>query len=844
MMDAMRPVTALPRVNPEFLLRPRLIDLLDQWSPVSVLLAPSGGGKAVLATQWAAHARTQGHDVLWVDGEVDGPDDVVAVLAAYADLPPSTDTRATLRRLRRALQRLPGRLAVVLNNAEPIIGAIGDELVEIVRDCRDVHLVACLRRRLDPVAKALLEAETRVVGLADLQFTNAEVRQLAALHGLELHEPEAAAIGDSVQGWAALLRTGLERLPDAQGHPVTTWSPRHVGWFLDVNVAPQLPPSAWAAIRRVSLVEEPVYGAVLAATGPLDDEAHVALEALGILDPLVSSGDPVVRLPPLMCAYFRERYDEAELGPSSTIHRAVVDHWLAQGHPARALHQAVAGRQWPLAVRIVEEHWWSLVLDDLAGLRDDLRQVPIGEVRERPLVDVGRHLVLPDDPRADSPTTRSWTVELLEAPDADLRERPPESAARATELLGLLILRELGDGDLGAALDLARRVDVVTAPLRRGAPGPVAPVVRRVALQAGTAWLLAGDLDRAVGELRTAVEGVEAPDAFAGDAAGRLALCAVLQGDRPETEDRLARWRALRPGGSAVVGDLAARIAAAGDAVQTLEPDDAELRALRRDVPVDSELWPHLWWVQAQHALAWGGRSRTRGELTRARERPAPHALSPWTHDLVATAEAEIWLSWGRIARAQRVLDDVAADSLPGALARARLARATGRRDEALLLLAPVLSVGHPFLHLRLDALAVAAWCHDGHDEPAARALLEDAVHIARHERLALPLSRVPREVLATYAGRVPHLGEILSMLDESRVRHLDVHEADLPALSRRETEVLGALARGLSLEQVARELFVSRNTVKTQTSALYRKLQVSDRHEAVRRAHQLGVLD
>jgi LuxR family maltose regulon positive regulatory protein len=38
--------------------------------------------------------------------------------------------------------------------------------------------------------------------------------------------------------------------------------------------------------------------------------------------------------------------------------------------------------------------------------------------------------------------------------------------------------------------------------------------------------------------------------------------------------------------------------------------------------------------------------------------------------------------------------------------------------------------------------------------------------------------------------------------------------------------------------------LFVSRNTVKTQAIAAYRKLGVTSRGEAVKRAHALGLVD
>jgi LuxR family transcriptional regulator of spore coat protein len=54
--------------------------------------------------------------------------------------------------------------------------------------------------------------------------------------------------------------------------------------------------------------------------------------------------------------------------------------------------------------------------------------------------------------------------------------------------------------------------------------------------------------------------------------------------------------------------------------------------------------------------------------------------------------------------------------------------------------------------------------------------------------------------------------------------------------LSRRELVVLSNLGRGLTLEEVAACLFVSRNTVKTQVRSLYRKLGVSTRADAVAR--------
>ncbi|MDF2989519.1 MAG: hypothetical protein K0S37_33 [Microbacterium sp.] len=61
--------------------------------------------------------------------------------------------------------------------------------------------------------------------------------------------------------------------------------------------------------------------------------------------------------------------------------------------------------------------------------------------------------------------------------------------------------------------------------------------------------------------------------------------------------------------------------------------------------------------------------------------------------------------------------------------------------------------------------------------------------------------------------------------------------------LTAREKEVLVLLVRGLKREQMASELFVSINTVKSQVRSLYRKLGVSTRGEAVREAHRRGLV-
>ena len=60
--------------------------------------------------------------------------------------------------------------------------------------------------------------------------------------------------------------------------------------------------------------------------------------------------------------------------------------------------------------------------------------------------------------------------------------------------------------------------------------------------------------------------------------------------------------------------------------------------------------------------------------------------------------------------------------------------------------------------------------------------------------------------------------------------------------LSPRELQVVALLETGDTLEDIGRRLYVSRNTVKTYTARIYRKLDVSDRYQAVNAARRLGI--
>ena len=88
---------------------------------------------------------------------------------------------------------------------------------------------------------------------------------------------------------------------------------------------------------------------------------------------------------------------------------------------------------------------------------------------------------------------------------------------------------------------------------------------------------------------------------------------------------------------------------------------------------------------------------------------------------------------------------------------------------------------------------------------------------------------------LGTLAERAEDLQHELDLTPEPEGAH---HTGLTPA----ELRLLPLLATHLSFREIAQQLFVSRNTIKTQAISVYRKLGVSSRSEAVAEAQRLGL--
>ena len=92
----------------------------------------------------------------------------------------------------------------------------------------------------------------------------------------------------------------------------------------------------------------------------------------------------------------------------------------------------------------------------------------------------------------------------------------------------------------------------------------------------------------------------------------------------------------------------------------------------------------------------------------------------------------------------------------------------------------------------------------------------------------ALLAPSITRRLVERFAGKQPWPAEV---------------NADLSALTPREREVLGLIARGLSNAELAAELTLSEATVKTHVARILTKLQLRDRVQAVVLAYETGLV-
>lgn len=82
---------------------------------------------------------------------------------------------------------------------------------------------------------------------------------------------------------------------------------------------------------------------------------------------------------------------------------------------------------------------------------------------------------------------------------------------------------------------------------------------------------------------------------------------------------------------------------------------------------------------------------------------------------------------------------------------------------------------------------------------------------------------------------RPPERQASAPVFDDSKINDLGI--------SKRELEVLALIVQGHTNQEIADQLFISLNTVKTHSARLFEKLEVNSRTKAINRAQELGIL-
>jgi LuxR family transcriptional regulator, maltose regulon positive regulatory protein len=181
-------------------------------------------------------------------------------------------------------------------------------------------------------------------------------------------------------------------------------------------------------------------------------------------------------------------------------------------------------------------------------------------------------------------------------------------------------------------------------------------------------------------------------------------------------------------------------------------------------------------------------------------------------------------------------------------LLRARAVQARGdgerTRDAWAGALGLAQACGYLGLVEQAQAYQVRGWLQSGRVDDVIRwqqacPLSHDVPPTYQQEITALTLVRV---LLSRWKGKggADYVHRLLSVLQAEQLAHGSLslaaphREPPLEPLTNRERKVLQRLSAGLSNAEIAAELVVSINTVRTQARSIYRKLNVKNRHEAV----------
>ena len=285
--------------------------------------------------------------------------------------------------------------------------------------------------------------------------------------------------------------------------------------------------------------------------------------------------------------------------------------------------------------------------------------------------------------------------------------------------------------------------------------------------------------------------------------------------------------------------------------------DEAESLLVRARRALRAEADPGSgWMLEVSHGFIEIARGRTEQALVAFREAERLAELLVPAHQLrtsLRSLQVQCLVRLGDVEAAASMLermDEQERETETGRSALAALLLARGHPEQAASLLASVVGDPPAGLHeiwlaiaMLLDAKAKAAFG----DIETAQDALEQLLDMAEREHLVLPFLLYPvPELLERHRGhRTTHAGlvaDILDLLSGDATRRTEP-QRPYEQLTESELRVLRYLPTNLSIPEIAGELNLSANTVKTHVRHLYAKLDAHGRSEAVERARDLALL-
>src|SRR4051794_263048 len=837
----------IPPVAAAAVERGRLTALLEDGiaRPVTLVAGPAGGGKTILMADWARQHAAHGR-VSWVTlGRAE-----VTLRGLWTALAATLGAGALGAHAPETPEELAGRVVASLGRARRPVVLVLDDVHEADGQplAAFVHaLVAApsalrlvLGTRIDPglaLQRLRINDQLSEVRSRDLAFTTAEAAQLFEREGVALTREQVERLVDRTEGWAAGLRLAALMLTD-EDEPETavaefTGDDRAVVSYLIQEVLDRQPDAMRELLLRTAVVDR--------VCGPLADALTGDIGGQTLLEELLRRNAFVVpldrhgrwfRYHALFADLLRSRLAGRGSAAWCEQHRRAA-HWFAgEGLAAEALDHAVTAADWETVRQVLADHWRRLRADGAgAALDAALDAMPAETLEQSPdlqLIAATRAFDRGDCERAEALLDRA----LVRRDRLSTRRRA--SFARDLALTRMERARALGDVDAGVA-----QAAVAGASLQGNTDHDLCS--RALAhLELGRLRMASGHED-AETELRTAAElaraGAAASTAALANAEralahaldGRIGEATLVLGAVPEPTGAAADL--ARAAVAAEAGDLSFAAAALARAREAAE--DCRLRAVQLAV------------VHARIASR-GDAATAADALETLRAVTAGWRLPARCESLATTACIRL-----ATVLAQADALPVGPDDHGVAVATALALLARGDASAALREAAAVTAgAGVPTLAMG-GALAVAAAASDAEgDRPEAARLAERALEHAEPDglRLALadPAPAIEPVLVHLLRFGTAHRSLVGEVQELMRSGATDVAGSPRPLreeLSARELAVLRYLPTMLTSQEIAGELFVSLNTVKSHLKNIYRKLEADGRRHAVRRARELGLI-